>query len=157
MFPKKHLMSPTSVTTGKSTPKQASYYGRVVKVLDLRSNGQVSSWVRTRVVTFFLKTAVGNNFDAESKLMTVSKWFRQWNDSTNYDFHQMTRPLVSIKNWKAPRVDLEIPIQNTSVASWVRTPVLAFPSEGGLANEHCHQNETEVSFESFPETQLYLF
>ena len=32
-----------------------SYYGRVVKALDLRSNGQKSSWVRTPVVAqYFL-------------------------------------------------------------------------------------------------------
>ena len=80
MFPEKHIISPISVTAGKSTPKQASYYGRVVKALDLRSNGQVSSWVRTPVVALFLKTAMGNGFVAESKLMTVLEWFRQWND-----------------------------------------------------------------------------
>ena len=157
MFPKKHLMSPTSVTTGKSTPKQASYYGRVVKVLDLRSNGQVSSWVRTRVVAFFLKTAVGNNFDAESKLMTVSKWFRQWNDSTNYDFHQITILLASIKNWKAPPVEIAIAIEKTSVSSWVRIAVVSILPERGLANENCHQNETEVTYKSFTKTQLYFF
>ena len=157
IFPKKHIMSPTSVTAGKSTPKQASYYGRVVKVLDLRTNGQVSSWVRTPVVAFFLKTAVGNDFDAESKLMTVSKWFRQWNDSMNYDFHQITILLASIKNWKAPPVDIAIAIEKTSVASWVRTPVAAFLSERRHANENCHQNETEVNFISFTKTQQYFF
>ena len=71
----------------------------------------MSSWVRTPVVAFFLKTAVGNDFDAESKLMTVSKWFRQWNDSMNYDFHHITILLASIKNWKAPPVDIAIAIE----------------------------------------------
>ena len=75
----------------------------------------------------------------------------------NYVFHQMTMLLASIKNWKAPRADLEIPIEKTSVSTWARTPVLAFLSERGLANDRCHQNETEVNFESFPETQLLLF
>ena len=63
--------------------EKASYYGRVVKALDLRSNGQVSSWVRTPVVALFLKTTMGNEFVAESKLMTVLQWFRQWNYSMN--------------------------------------------------------------------------
>ena len=63
--------------------EKASYYGRVVKALDLRSNGQESSWLRTPVVAFFLKTAVGSEFVTESKQMTVSKWLRQWNDSMN--------------------------------------------------------------------------
>ena len=117
----------------------------------------VSSWVRTRVVAFFLKTAVGNDFDAESKLMTVSKWFRQWNDSMNYDFHHITILLASIKNWKAPPVDIAIAIEKTSVSSWVWTPVAAFLSERGPANENCHQNETEVNFISFTKTQHYFF
>ena len=75
----------------------------------------------------------------------------------NYVFHQMTMLLASIKNWKAPRVDLEIPIEKTSVSSWVRTPVAAFLSVRGHANEKCHQNETEVNFISFTKTQQYFF
>ena len=57
------------------------------KALDLRSNGQVSSWVPTPVVAFFLKTAVGSEFVTESKQKTVSKWLRQWDVSMNYEFH----------------------------------------------------------------------
>ena len=111
----------------------------MVKALDLRSNGQESSWVRTPVVVFFLKTAVGNEFVTESKQMTVSEWLRQWNDSMNYDFHQITVFVASMKKWNPPRVDSEIRIEKTSLSSWVQTPVLAFLSERGLANENCHQ------------------
>ena len=75
----------------------------------------------------------------------------------NDDLHQMTMLLASIKNWKSARVDLEIPIEKTSVSSWVRTAVAAFLSERGPANENCHQNETEVNFKSFIKTQLYFF
>ena len=154
-FLKKHKVWTISVTAGKFVPK-TSYYDRVVKALDLRSNGQVSSWVRTPVVALFLKTAVGSEFVTESKQMTVSKWSGQWNDSMNYEFHQITILLASIKNWKAPRVYSVILIEKTSLSSWVRTPVLALLSERGLANENCHQNEIEVYFESFPKIQLYL-
>ena len=119
--------------------EKASYYGRLVKALDLRSNGQVSSWVRTQVVAFFLKTAVGNEFVTESKQMTVSEWLRQWNDSMNYEFHQITIFVASRKNWNPPRVDSEILIEKTSLSSWAQTPVLVFLSERGLANENCHR------------------
>ena len=54
--------------------EKARYYGRMVRALDLRSNGLVSSWVRTPVVAVFLKTALGSEFVTESKQMTVSKW-----------------------------------------------------------------------------------
>ena len=104
-FLKKHKIWTISVTAGKLVPKKTSYYGRMVKALDLRSNGQVSSWVRNQVVAFFLKTAVGNEFVTESKQMTVLKWLRQWNESMNYDFHQITILLASMKNWSPPRVD----------------------------------------------------
>ena len=93
---------------------KTSCYGRGVKALDLRSNGLVSSWVRTPVEAFFLETALGSEFVTESKQMTVSKWLRQWNDSMNYEFHQITILLASIKNWKAPRVNSEIPIEKAS-------------------------------------------
>ena len=140
-FLKKHTIWTISVTAGKFVPKKTSYYGLVVKALDLRSNGQVSSCVRTPVVAIFLKTAVGNEFVTESKQMTICKWLRQWNGSMNYDydFHQITILLASMKNWNPPRVDSEILIEKTSLSSWVRTPVLAFLSERGLANENCHQ------------------
>ena len=131
--------------------EKTSYYGRVVKVLDLRSNGQVSSWVRTPVVAFFLKTAVGSEFVTESKQMTVSKWLRQWNVSMNYEFNQITILLASIKNWKPPRVNSEIPIEKTSyygrvvralnlrfnghVSSWVRTLVIAFFLKTAVGSE----------------------
>ena len=50
-FLKKHIIWTISVTAGKFVPK-TSNHGRVVKALDLRSNGLVSSWVRTPVVAF---------------------------------------------------------------------------------------------------------
>ena len=131
--------------------EKTSYFGRVVKALDLRSNGQVSSWVRTPVVAFFLKTAVGSEFVTESKQMTVSKWLRQWNVSMNYEFNQITILLASIKNWKAPRVNSETPIEKASyygrvvkaldlrsngqVSSWVRTPVVAFFLKTAVGSE----------------------
>ena len=138
-FLKKHILWTISVTAGKFAPKKTSYYGRLVKALDLRSNWQVSSWVRTPVVAFLLKTAVGNEFVTEGKQMTVSEWLGQWNDSMNYDFHQITIFVASMKNWNPPRVDSEILTEKTSLSSWVQTPVLAFLSERGLANENCHQ------------------
>ena len=122
--------------------EKASSYGPMGKALDLRSNGQVSSWVPTPVVAFFLKTVVGSEFVTESKQKTVSKRLRQWNVSMNYEFHQITILLASIKNGKAPRVNSEIPIEKASyygrvvkaldlrsngqVSSWSRTPVVAF-------------------------------
>ena len=131
--------------------EKASYYGRVVKAVDLRSNGQVSSWVWTPVVAFFLKTAVGSEFVTGSKQMTVSKWLRQWNDSMNQEFHQITILLASIEDWKAPRVNSKTPIQKASyygpavkalvlrsngqVSSWVRTPVVAFFLETAVGSE----------------------
>ena len=137
--------------------EKTSYYGRVVKALDLRSNGQVSSWVRTPVVAFFLKTAVGSEFVTESKQMTVSKWLKQWNVSMNYDFHQITILLASIKNWKAPRVSSETPIEKTSyygrvvkaldlrsngqVSSWVRTPVVAFFLKFAVGSEFVQESK----------------
>ena len=75
----------------------------------------------------------------------------------NDDLHQITMLLASIKNWKSARVDLEIPIEKTSVSSWVRTAVVPILPERGLANANCHQNETEVTFKSFIKTQLYFF
>ena len=137
-FLKKHIIWTISVTAGKFTPKKTSYYGRVVKALDLRSNGQMSSWFEPSGSNI-LKTAVGNEFVTESKQMTVSEWLRQWNDSMSYDCHLITILLASMKNWNPPRVDSEILIEKTSLSSWVRTPVLAFLSERGLANENCHQ------------------
>ena len=47
--------------------EKASFYSQMGKALDLRSNGQVSSWVLPPVVAFFLKTAVGSEFVTESK------------------------------------------------------------------------------------------
>ena len=131
---------------------KASYYGRVVKALDLRSNGQVSSWVRTPVVAFFLETAVGSEFVTESKQLPVSKWLRQGNVSKNYEFHQITILLAStIKNWKTPWVNSEIPIEKASyygrvvkavdlrsngqVSSWVWTPVVAFFLKTAVGSE----------------------
>ena len=151
MFPQEaynlnHQCNSWKVRSGKT-----SYYGRMVRALDLRSNGQVTSWVRTPVVAFFLKTAVGSEFVTESKQKTVSKWLRQWNVSMNYDFHQITIFLASIKNWKAPRVNSEIPIEKASyhgrvvkaldlrsngqVSSWVRTPVVAFFLKSAVESE----------------------
>ena len=130
--------------------KKASYHGLVVKALDLRSNGQVSSWVRTPVIAFFLKTAVGSEFFTESKQMTVSKWLRQEIDSMNYDFHQITILLASMKNWNPPRVVSEIFIEKTSLSSWLRTPVLAFLSESRLANENCHQMKPKSNLNRWP-------
>ena len=131
--------------------EKASYYGRVVKALDLRSIGQESSWLRTPVVAFFLKTAVGSEFVTESKQITVSIWLRQWNVSMNYEFHQITILMASIKNWKAPRVNSEIPIEKASyhgrvvkaldlrsnwqVSSWVQTPVVAFFLKSAVGSE----------------------
>ena len=131
--------------------EKASCYGRGVKELDLRSNGLVSSWVRTPVEAFFLKTALGSEFVTESKQMTVSKWLRQWNDSMNYEFHQLTILLASIKYWKGPRVNSEIPIEKASyygrmvraldsrsnglVSSWVRTPVVTVFLKTALGSE----------------------
>ena len=150
-FLKKHIIWTISVTAGKFASKKISYYGRMVRALDLRSNGLVSSWVRTPVVAFFLKTAVGIEFATGSKQMTVSKWSGQWNVSMNYEFHQITILLAWIKNWKAPRVNSETPIEKASyygrvvkaldlrsngqVSSWVRTPVVAFFLETAVGNE----------------------
>ena len=145
-FLKKHIIWTNSVTARKFAPKKTSYYGRVVKALLLRSNGQVSSWVRTPVVAVFLKTAVGNEFVTESKQMTGSKWLRQWNDSMNYDFHQITILLASMKNWNSPRIDSEILIEKTSLSSWLRTRVSI-----SFRNRTCKlklpPKETEVYFE----------
>ena len=123
----------------------------MVKALDLSSNGQVSSWVRTPVIAFFLKTAVGSEFVTESKQMTVSKWLGQWNVSMNYEFHQITILLASMKNWKTPQVNSEIPIEKASYygrvvkaldlksngkeSSWVRTPVVAFFLKTAVGSE----------------------
>ena len=131
--------------------EKASCYDRGVKALDLRSNGLVSSWVRTPVEAFFFKTALGSEFVTESKQMTVSKWLRQWNESMNYEFHQITILLASIKIWKAPRVNSENPIEKASyyggmgkaldlssngqVSSWVRTPVVAFFLKTAVGSE----------------------
>ena len=131
--------------------EKASYYGRMVRALDLRSNGLVSSWVRTPVEAFFLNTALGSEVVTESKQMTVSKRFRQWNDPMNYEFHQITILLASIKNWKAPRINSEIPIEKASyygrmvrtlelrsnglVSSWVQTPVVAAFLKSALGSE----------------------
>ena len=150
-FLEKHIIWTISVTAGKFAPKKTSYYGRMVRALDLRSNGLVSSWVRTPMVAFFLKTALGSEFVTESKQMTVSKWLRQWNDSMNYEFHQLTILLASIKNWKAPRVNSGIPIEKASyygrmvraldlrcnglVCSWVQTPVVAVFLKTALGSE----------------------
>ena len=73
----------SSASKFRNSHWKASYYGRVVKAMDLRSNGQVFSWVRTPVVAFFLETAVGSEVVTESKQITVSKWLRQWNVSMN--------------------------------------------------------------------------
>ena len=75
----------------------------------------------------------------------------------NRDFHQITILLASMKNWHPPRVDSEILIEKTSVSSWV----LAFPSVSiSFRKRTCEwkmqPNETEVYFESFTKTQLYL-
>ena len=137
--------------------EKASYYGRVVKALDLRSKEQVFSWVRTPVVAFFLKTAVGSEFVQESKQLWVSKWLRQWNYSMNYEFHQITILLASIKNWKAPRVNSETPIEKASyygrvvkaldlrsngqVSSWVRAPVVAFFLKTAVGSEFVQESK----------------
>ena len=140
--------------------EKASYYGRVVKALDLRSNGQVSSWVRTPVVAFFSKTAAGSEFVKESKQMTVSKWLRQWNVSMNYEFHRITILLAPIKNWKAQRVNSEYPIEKASyygrvvkvldlrsngqVSSWVRTPVVAIFLTTAVASEFVTESKQKT-------------
>ena len=141
----------SSASKFRNSHWKASYYGRVVKAMDLRSNGQVFSWVRTPVVAFFLETAVGSEVVTESKQITVSKWLRQWNVSMNYEFHHITILLDSIKNWKAPRVNWEIPIEKASyysrvvraldlssngqVYSWVRAPVVAFFLKTAVGSE----------------------
>ena len=69
----------------------------------------------------------------------------------NYEFHQLTILLASIKNWKAPRVNSEIPIEKASCyglgvkaldlrsngleSSWVRTSVEAFFLNTALGSE----------------------
>ena len=111
----------SSASKFRNSHWKASYYGRVVKAMDLRSNGQVFSWVRTPVVAFFLETAVGSEVVTESKQITVSKWLRQRNVLMNYEFHQITILLASIKNWKAPRVNSETPIEKqATMAEWLR-------------------------------------
>ena len=132
-FLKKHIIWAISVTARKFAPKKASYYGRVVQALDLRSNGQVSSWVQTPVVATFFENCCGEwvchrkQTNDSFEIIKTVKWM-------NYDFHQITILLASMKNWKLPRVDSEFLIEKTSMSLWVRTPVLAFLSERGLAN-----------------------
>ena len=88
--------------------------------------------------------------DSFEMIQTVKRldelWFSPDDNALGFD-----------KELKSPRVDLEIPIEKTSVSSWVRTAVAAFLSERGPANENCHQNETEVNFISFTKTQQYFF
>ena len=127
----------------------------------------MSSWIRTPVVAFFLKTAVGSEFVTESKQITVSKWLRQWDVSMNYEFHQITILLASIKNWKAPRVNSEIPIEKASyngrvvkaldlrsngqVSSWSRTLVVAFFLKTTVGSEFVTESKQMIVSKWFDE------
>ena len=68
----------------------------------------------------------------------------------NYEFHQLTILLDSMKNWTPPRVNSEILIEKTSLSSWVQTPVLAFLSESRFANENCHQMKSKSNLNRWP-------
>ena len=77
------------------------------------------------------------------EILCCGEWVCHWQfrklRQLNYEFHQITIFVASMKNWNPPRVDSEILIEKKSLSSWVQTPVLAFLSERGLANENCHQ------------------
>ena len=155
-FLKKHIIWAISVTARKFAPKKASYYGRVVQALDLRSNGQVSSWVQTPVVATFFENCCGEwvchrkQTNDSFEIIKTVKWFNElWfsPDHNPLGFNEELKASASrlrISHWKNKHVPMGTN-PSVSISFRKRTCKLKLPP-----------NETEVYFESFTKTQLYL-